>query len=260
MRLCLLSLLLTCWSPAFGSTLWAVDTSGSVSHLWQIDTATGAATQVVTLATTTGAGDITVLNGTIYGGSGSSGFSTIDPVTGVFTSINGADPIQGLAADPSIPLFYEDGNVGFELNRILPDGSRTIIGGGGANDFITDLAYDPVHGVLYGWSNVVLLETIDPATGTATPAPSKSFAVSRLNGAIGYDGANNTLYFLNDGDENLYSLNTTTGAPTLIGPTGLTGVTFTGLSDLSVPEPSSASLIAIGLGAFALARQQRRQR
>jgi hypothetical protein len=86
-RFFLLALLLTCSSRAFADTLWAVDDTSGVKHLWQIDTTTGAATQVVTLATTNFVGDITVLNGTIYGGADNpgAGFSTIDPVTGVLT-------------------------------------------------------------------------------------------------------------------------------------------------------------------------------
>jgi PEP-CTERM motif len=266
-RLFLFSLLLlTGWSPVFPNTLWAVDShgvgggGGTVSNLWQIDTTTGLATQIVTLDTTASfVGDITVLNGTIYGGAGDAGkgFSSIDPTTGVLTVINGAAPIQGLAVNPNIPLFYEDGSTGNDFNTITPAGSRTVIGGGG--DFIRDLAYDSVHGVLYGWdSATVTLNTIDPSTGAATSLPT-SFANPRLGGAIGFDWTNNTLYFLNDSDDNLYSLNTTTGAPTLIGPTGLTGVVFVGLADLPVPEPSSGALIAIGMGGLALARQARRR-
>jgi DNA-binding beta-propeller fold protein YncE len=141
----------------------------------------------------------------------------------------------------------------------MPDGSRTHIccGTGNPTDFTTDLAYDSVHSLLYGWSFADnSLYTIDPATGHTTVIAQPFGPVGRLSGAIGYDWANQTLYFLNDRDDSLYSFDTTTGAPTLIGPTGVTGVAFVGLADLPVPEPSTAVLIAMGVGAFVLFRSR----
>jgi hypothetical protein len=229
--------------------------------LWIIDTTTGAATQVATLSRQVG-GDISELDGTFYVagfGSNDVGLGTVDPATGVVTEISSSSPGTDLAANPSLSLFYDEGSTEKGLYTITPSGSATFIGDG-SNLHSIDLAYDAVHGVLYSMGLSDDLETFDVTTGSGTilgtPFP------ARQAKTIAYDSNNNTLYALvqlssdpNQGDY-LYSLDATTGAPTLVGPTGVSSVNFTGFADLAAPEPASAALIGIGLAGLWLVRRR----
>lgn len=256
-----LILLVACSLPAFADTLWAVN-SGT-SYLWQIDTTTGAATQVVKLSTAV-EWDLTELNGTLYVASnaaGGSGISTIDPVSGAVTLISSAASPQGLAANPGLSSLYGDGSSEGGLNIIQPDGSRTQIGGNGG-DGAWDLAYDAADGVLYGWNGFTLgLDIIDTTTGNVDQISSGAFS-GRPRGTLAWDGNDDTLYLLmelpgyldpNQTDV-LYSVNTTTGALTGVGDTGVSGVQFVGMADLQAsptPEPSTTGLIGFGLAGVA---------
>ncbi len=112
LRFFLVALFLTSFSPAFADSLWAVDT-GLTGHLWTIDTTTGAATQGPALSAQID-GDISWLNGTLYGGFrsdaiGTQGFYSIDPATGVATLIDNSIRVPSLAAIPSLSEFYDVG-------------------------------------------------------------------------------------------------------------------------------------------------------
>jgi len=239
-----------------------------MGHLWTIDTTTGAATQGPAVSTQT-TGDISWLNGTLYGGSHSGasnkGFYTIDPTTGVATALNSSISIQSLAAIPSLSEFYDVGSTVSRVDIITPTGSiAQHLAGGGNDDFVQDLAYDSLNGVLYSTGALGSLDTIDLSTGIGTYVGQLLGPMGRRNGPIAYDWNTNTLYmlFLDDfNSDNLYSVNTDTGAATLIGPTGLTGVYFTGFADLPVsaaPEPSTAALIAMGVVGFVFCRSRLR--
>jgi hypothetical protein len=210
--------------------------------------------------------DLTELNGIFYVAGNTSvqngGLSTVDPVTGAVTVISNTVGPEGLAANPALSLFYGEGSTGRHLNTITPDGTDTHIGGTGSpsnGDFDWSLAYDSVHGVLYGWNaSANGLDQIDTSTGNVTTISSGSFS-GRPEGVIAYDGENDTLYLLesNGGPNVLYSVDTTDGAVTQVGNTGTSGVLFVGLADVQVaetPEPATTWLIGLGLAGFAVIR------
>ncbi len=250
----LLVLLLACSSCAFADTLYAVD---GFSHLWTIDTTTGAATEGPALSLQV-LGDISWLNGTLYGGSAANGneaFSTIDPTTGIVTVINGSIPVQSLAAIPSLSEFYDVGSTVDRVDIITSTGSiaQHFTANSGQDDFVNDLAYDSLHGVLYATDNEGDLDTIDLSTGDGTTVGHLIGTSGRATGPTAYDWNTGTLYALID--TGLYSVNTDTGVATLIGSTGMS---FSGFADLPVPEPSTAALIATGVAGFVLFRSRLR--
>ncbi len=264
MRFLLLAVLLTCSVPAFADMLWAVDTNNTNTggNLWTIDTTTGAATQMTTTSTGVG-GDISWLDGTLYAGAFTTirqGFGTIDPLTGVVTTINGSYTGGDVAANPSTSVLYDVWSGTGGLNILTPAGSVvTHLSGNSTDSSVEDLAYDAVHGVLYGATTFNTLVSIDTSTGDATVLG--TMFPGRGSASIAYDWMNNTLYVIlfnaSEGMDDLYSLDPTNGTPTLIGPTGITNQFVTGFADLPTPEPASGALIAIGLAGFWLATRRR---
>lgn len=170
----------------------------------------------------------------------------IDSLTGQGTAIatvsglvNGID---SMAFSPNNELFAYSrasggtvqGNRGLFKIDVLT-GQTTFIGSTGGPFFIQGLTFDS-NGTLYGWSgdggSVGGLYTIDPNTGIATD----------VNSSVAENGVDiQTLSFGPDGKLyggrlNLYTIDTTTGIPTLIGGDfigDVRGIAFTE----PVPEP-----------------------
>jgi hypothetical protein len=258
MRLLFTVLFLATSAHAFASTLYAVDDTGGVSHLWTIDTTTGAATQGVTLSMELAEGDISWLNGTLYAGDNIIRFGTIDPATGSMTVINGGLPVDSLAADPNRSVFYDIGSTEARVDVIAPDGSSTHFPGNSGDEAVADLAYDPVHDVLYASTIFGTLVSIDTSTFDGTIIGTV-FAL-RDTGPVAYDWSNGTLYILRqdpaDKVDKLYSLDVTNGTPTLIGSTGVSNVRFDAFADLPVPEPSTVLMVGLGLAGLAWVRSR----
>jgi len=227
--------------------------SSTPGTVYQINTATGAATSVVNLTgdSTTSLVDISFLNGTLYASDVFAGraftFGTINLTTGAYTAINnqgGSANWQGLAAIPSKNLLYAVAldSLGDPLVSVTPGGVVSTIGP--TNRGIEDLAYDGIHGILYG-VDVSSLFTIDPLTGNTTLIG--ALGISGGRPGLGYDANNNTLYLNEGGTGNFYSVNSATGQATLIGSNGsVNGQGIDGLADLpasSVPEPQAVLLL-----------------
>lgn len=79
----------------------------------------------------------------------------------------------------------------------------------------------PAHAaiLLTSDSTTGTLQSLDPATGAATPIGSFGAGVRTIAG-LAYDAATNRLYGTATDTGNLYRINPATGAPTLIGPLG----------------------------------------
>lgn len=94
---------------------------------------------------------------------------------------------------------------------------------------IHDLAYDSNSQTMYASASDVVgmgdidfyILTINTSTGAGTPFANPTFnETNQIGSSIAFDNSTNTLFFvklLSNSDEELYSINTTTGAPTLIG-------------------------------------------
>jgi S-layer family protein len=92
-----------------------------------------------------------------------------------------------------------------------------VIAGIPVAENISGLKFDPTSTTVYA-SSTIALYTLDTATGVATPVgPYTHAAPAMIDIAI----SNTGLLFGEDLNDNFYSINKTTGATTLIGPTGI---------------------------------------
>lgn len=96
------------------------------------------------------------------------------------------------------------------------------------------------------------LFTINPATRVATRIGALGVDLTPLGGAMEFDAANNRLLLLEGASGNLYSINITTGAATLVGNTGLPATNFdagTGLTfaPIAAVAPRSVSVGSVSI-------------
>ncbi len=228
---------------------------------------------------------------------------TVNQGSGAIASIgpSGIDNVGDLTSNPAAGQVWgvritSNELISFNTSTGAGTALTTITGARG----ITSLAYNPVSGRLYGNESVSfssvntdILYEINPATGVAT-----------LVGPIGFGnvfalafGNNGLLYGVSDTSDELISISTVSGAGSLIGATGRTGIfdiaarpedgvvfaadsgtsslytidlgtgatTLVGLYGSStniaglafVPTPGAASVL--GLGVIALAGSRRRR-
>ena len=134
---------------------------------------------------------------------------------------NGSHNWHGLAADEVNGILYAiDNDNSNILTAQFPNGSVATIGSGaGING--PGMEYDDTHGILYAITFDRSLYTISTVTGTSNLiGPTGIPAESNYIG-LAYDECNQILY-ANDGDlGQLYTLDVTTGAGTLVGSNGV---------------------------------------
>ena len=198
---------------------------------------------------------------------------TINPVTGAGTLASalsgfGAEglSIRGLAFS-STNVLYAVNNGGSPGDTTTDDLLYTINASTGAMTLIGTMAFAGVQsltfssgGTLYGFDGGGGLITIDPLTAAATD-------VNLTIGASGNDiqtiafSPGGTLY---GGRNNLFTIDLTTGASTLVGGgSGGTFVDVRGMEFLAaggpvpVPEPGTLALLGIGVVGLAFCRRKR---
>ena len=200
---------------------------------------------------------------------------TINPVTGVGTLATtlsgfGAEglSIRGLAFS-STGVLYAVNNGGSPGDTTTNDLLYTINASTGAMTLVGTMAFTGVQsltfssgGTLYGFDGGGGLITIDPLTAAATD-------VNLTIGASGNDiqtiafSPGGTLY---GGRNNLFTIDLTTGASTLVG--GGSGGTFVdvrgmeflaaaGPGPVPVPEPGTMALLGIGVVGLGFYRRRR---
>ena len=206
-------------------------------------------------------------DGTLYGLSADDYLYQIDPPTGVSVPIGhtGIDVTEGgLAFDVATSVMY--GAQAFEDDLLytinLTTGAAEVVGAVGTND-LSGLAFDG-SGTLYGIDRIPLaydsLITINKTNGSVETTTPIDLPTGVLLG-MDFDPDSGELFIadgtgappfppLPDGGV-LYTVNTTSGALTPIGPTGLdlglAGLVFT-------PEPTTLTLLA--LGGYAVTRRR----
>ncbi len=262
-------------TPAHGQTLLG---NGFDGVLYNVDFTTGNASN----PRSTGTGDSSLTgiaissNGTLYGlttfvGNPANSLVTIDPVTGMSTTIGstGLTTIAegGLAFDPTNGTLFGIQNIPSNRELFTLDistGSATVIGnlGGLLDGDFSSMAFAP-DGTLYildtGQMSMSRLLTVDKSTAATISSVTLSMDLGFTSG-MAFHPVTGTLYVadggVGEGTDSLYTLDPLSGDLTLVGPTGLPD----GLAGLAfvIPEPNSAVLgCAAGMIALAVRRRSR---
>ncbi len=251
--------LLPCESGA-ASTLYMLGGGlGSLSGLWTVDITTGAATYVAPVQDA--GGDLYLYAGglaydtpthTLYAlGQSYLGVSmlyTVNPTTGFATAVGPSGGIAyfgtcGLAIDPASHKFYAVGDgVGLGQHRGLFDvnpltGAATLIGPTvQAGAYMYDLGLDPVSGTLYanGTSDFLgtgsKLCTLDKGSGAESVIGGHGITLGRqmFYGGMAFHPDTHVCYAIGSisaSTAGLYTVSTSTGAATLVGPFVTNGTT-----------------------------------
>ncbi len=131
-------------------------------------------------------------------------------------------------------------------------GAGTSVGALGFVD-VQGLAFDRNTNTLYGSTiQTDELLTINTSTGAATSVGLLGFG---LVTALAFDPNTNTLYGFDNNTDTLLTINTSTGAGTSVGALG-----FGNVHGLTIPEPSTVMLAAMGLVGLAAFGWRRRKR
>ena len=252
--------LTTCLRPADVQaelTLYATDTTSD--NLFALSLTDGSGSVVGPFGSADAMGGLAydAVNGILYGSDVASGnLYSINESTGAATLIGplGARLMQGLAFRNTTGMLYGTaypgaGDLMTSLYRIdTATGAATSIGSTGF-DSVSGLAFHPVTDVLYGVAGVAtgVLLAIDQATGAGAIVADDIQAIDGL----AFHPFTNVLYGVDNGTgqtpDSLYTIDLSTGAASLIGPTSVgnnLGLEFGGYS--VVPEPASVSLFAVG--------------
>jgi hypothetical protein len=221
------------------------------AHFYSIDPATGAASAIANTGSYDPGLAFRRSNGLLYGSSDS--LDTINVKTGHVTSGPSLpDLMVSIAFSPSDQLYAvnNNGNTLFALNPTtgstlasVPLTGTTFAGEIGGIDFAPD-------GTLYGVG--AGLYRINPLTGVATRITplgmditgSPSIALILQDIDFGPDGVlRGVTYDLSHVNSMLYTINTSTGLGTLVGPEG---AFVANLASIPAPEPCSVLLVACG--------------
>ena len=199
---------------------------GSSSRLYTIDPNTGAATQV-------GSGQFsTLLNGSTFG-------MDVGP-TGVRVT---SDLGQALLINTST------GAATVQASPVYAAGDPHV----GQTPRIDALAFNPGTGAwVAGDSLANIFATFTPGTGALNTIGPSGIDFARNNG-LDFSTLSSILYLASpaassDPAANLYTVNPTTGAVTLVGLIGNPGdnILINGLTVAEIPEPGSLGLLALG--------------
>ncbi len=185
---------------------YAQGSDGSFTF-YTIDPTTGAS--LGSVSTAAAFNGMEFVNGVLYaaaitGGNGPSNLVTVDPATGVLTTIGatGFGPISGLAYDSSTGIMYGvtgGNNSGNLITLNLSTGAGTLVAATG-QDKIGSIRFGS-NGVLYGGVtdntqlNPRFLIRINKTTGAVTPVGDTGFSITGLALIINIPGTPSTAIF-----------------------------------------------------------------
>jgi hypothetical protein len=261
---------------AVASTAKALVMYGSdqLGNLYSVNLATGAGTLIGNSGAPT-ATEIEFDNqsGTLYSEEtdGGPGLHTHNPATGAstgsvihpFGALNGLEAVSGTLYGTFITGSGAPSSL-VTVNTVT--GALTNVGAGTGFGPVSGLAYDAANATMFGVTAggaPANLITINLLTGVgAIVAPildSASGAAMDHIGSIEF-GPGGILYAgtaanANVAPNSLFTLNTATGAASLVGPTGfsVTGLTL----EASVPEPATLALLGLGIVGIGYQRRKR---
>ncbi|NNE07488.1 MAG: S8 family serine peptidase [Gemmatimonadetes bacterium] len=191
--------------------------------------------------------------GEMYGVGGSSSAEQdlwrIDAATGavVYIGPTGVQCFQAMAFDEN-DVLYGIGNCGDDLLFVVNTATGAVTPGPAVYPDMVGMAFDPVTGALLGapWHPLALdtLFTIDTGTGITTAIGSLGLGLGIGIGDIHFNSSGFLFGVVGGGanPNNFVSIDKSTGAATIIGPTG---VTLTGLAfalDVATSTPESTPL------------------
>lgn len=188
---------------------------------------------------------LAALYGTVGAGGAGSTLVELSPATGAVIQTIGpvGYAVNGMTYDATTGTFYattsnHDATFADGLITInMTTGAGTPVGTG-AGQYVNVPSANSV-GQLYGWTEAADDPVLwNKAAGTVTVIGESG--IGTWEQSLAFDN-NDVMYFLN-GDENLYTINTTTGAATLVG--AVTGVT-TGYAHHGDFNPATNQLYAI---------------
>lgn len=218
--------------------------STSTGNIYDVDTATGVASFVAngTEVMTDIARDA---NGDLWGVSFSNLFS-IDENTNTFTNVgslsSGATPNMNALTFGGNTLYGASTSNNNLYSIDTTSGIATSLGAGSYSS-AGDLAFDAT-GALFLAADTSPDDTL--ASVNPTDGSSAAIGATGINDAYGLAFVDGVMYGVSSG-KGLYTINTATGAATLLGSiTGITGDVF-GATISAVPVPAAVWLFALGL-------------
>jgi DNA-binding beta-propeller fold protein YncE len=233
-------------SSAFAGTMYTVDSNRT---LYTLDLATGARTPAGVISanagTTSGLAHDPA-TGTVWVVSTSTdSLYTVDLATGTATLVgafgDSAIVMHGLEFDDSTGKLYgassHNGGL-YEINKAT--GAATLIGVSGLVSF-TNLGYDSANDVMYACNTTTpeSFHIMNRATGATTFVGLLGAVSSNPNG-MAFNRDNGLLYLIDNTTDNLYTIDVTTGAATVIGPMG--SGNYLGL--VYIPDPAPPACYA----------------
>lgn len=248
----ILPLALLWCAQASAEQLYSTGADGTA--LYTIDSNTGAGTLIGDFSFTGTYALALSPSGTLYGVSGGYGAGTLDivnPLTGASTHVGASTGISDLMAlkfGPDGVLYAASWSTNMLYTMNPATGVATPVGSLGFSG-IMDIAFDS-SGQLYGLAQN--LYKINKTTGAGTLFT--SLTDSSLMG-LTIDSSGRFLATDYVSNSPLYQINTTTGALTSLGQTGISQPMA--LTEQSVPEPGSTALLGLA-GLLTMGRRRRK--